>query len=65
MLTEHLNQVDKTGNITFAFEEEEHGSIPFIDTKLTRKEDGRVKVEVYRKKTHTNHLLPTTQYITS
>ena len=44
MLTEHLNQVYNTGNIKFTFEEEENGSIAFLDTKLTRKEDGKVTV---------------------
>ena len=44
MLTEHLNQMDNTGNIKFAFEEGENGSIAFLDTKLTRKEDGKVTV---------------------
>ena len=54
MLTEYLSQVDNAGNLKFTFKEGENGSIAFLDTKLTRKEDGRGKVEVYRKNTHTN-----------
>ena len=72
MLTEYLSQVDNAGNLKFTFKEGENGSIAFLDTKLTRKEDGRGKVEVYRKNTHTNQylsgsicFLSTTQYITN
>ena len=44
MLTEHLDQVNNTGNIKFTFEEEENGSVAFLDTKFTTKGDGKVKV---------------------
>ena len=50
MLTEHLSLVDNTGNI----KEGENGTIAFLGTKLTMKEDRKVKVETYKKKTHTN-----------
>ena len=56
-LTEHLNSVDSTGSITFTYEEETEGQIPFLDTLLIRKEDGNVKSLVYRKKTHTDQYL--------
>ena len=56
-LTEHLNKVDPTGSIKFTFEEEDQGKIPFLDTLLVRKEDGSVKLLVYRKKTHTEQYL--------
>ena len=55
--TNHLNQVDKTGNIRFTYESEQDGSMPFLDTLIVRKEDGTLKLVVYRKKTHTDQYL--------
>ena len=52
-----MNQVDSSGSIKFTTEEEVEGSIPFLDTKLVRREDGTVKTIVYRKKTHTDQYL--------
>jgi len=55
-LTEHLNSVDSTGSIRFTHEEEaERHSV--LDTLLIRKEDGNIKLLVYRKKTHTDQYL--------
>ena len=52
-LTEHLNQVDTTGSIKFTHETEVDKMIPLLDTLIVRKGDLRVKLLVYRKKTHT------------
>ena len=56
-LTDHLNTVDPTQSIRFTHEEEINGSIPFLDTSITRKADGSVKLQVYRKKTHIDQYL--------
>ncbi|XP_072048630.1 uncharacterized protein [Amphiura filiformis] len=56
-LTEHLNTIDPTGSIKFTHEEEDQGKIPFLDTLIVRREDGSVKMLVYRKKTHTDQYL--------
>ena len=49
-LKDHLNTVDETGNIKFTHEEEGDGAIPFLDTLITRKPEGTIKLLVYRKK---------------
>ena len=56
-LTDHLNTVDETGTFKFTHEEESNRSIHFLDTLITRKTDGTVKLLVYRKKTHTDQYL--------
>ena len=48
-LTVHLNTIDTTGNIKFTYEEQSEGSLPFLDTLMVRKEDGTIKLFVYRK----------------
>ena len=55
--TDHLNQIDTTNSIKFPYEVEENNSIPFLDTLIVRRENGPVKLKVYRKKTHTNQYL--------
>ena len=55
--TEHLNSVDSTGSIRFTYKEETEGQIPFLDTLLIRKEEGNIKLLVYRKKNHTDQYL--------
>ncbi|XP_072033280.1 uncharacterized protein [Amphiura filiformis] len=56
-LTDHLNNTDPTDSIKFTYEKEEQGRIPFLDTLIVRKEDGSVKLLVYRKATHTDQYL--------
>ena len=56
-LTKHLDQIDPTGSIKFTYEEENNGSISFLDTDITRKPDGSLKLSIYRKATHTNQYL--------
>ena len=43
-LTDHLNTVDETNSITFTHEEECECAIPFLDTLITRKPDGSIKL---------------------
>ena len=62
-LTEHLNSIDTTSSTKFTYDEESDNSLPFMDKLMTRKEDGTVKLLVYRKKTHTDQCLNfTSQY---
>ncbi len=46
-LTDHLNQADKTINITFTCEQKKDGRIPFLDALAVKKHDGSVKILVY------------------
>ena len=55
--TEHINQVDKSESIKFTFEQEKDGCIPFLDTLIVKKSNGTVKLQVYRKPTHTDQYL--------
>ena len=48
-LTDHPNTVDPTQSIKFTHEEEINGNIPLLNTSITRKADGSVKLHVYRK----------------
>ena len=53
--TDHLNSVD--ADIKFTHEKEENGKLPFLDTESEKREDGSIKLKVYRKPTHTNQYL--------
>ena len=54
-LLNHLNGVRPT--IKFTMELEKDGTLPFLDTKLTRREGGTLDVTVFRKPTHTDRYL--------
>ena len=54
-LLHHLNGVRPT--IKFMVEQEDDGTLPFLDTLLRRREDGSLDVSVYRKPTHTDRYL--------
>ena len=47
----HLN--NRSDDIKFTMEEEDNGSISFLDVLVTRKKDGTLGHKVFRKKTHT------------
>ena len=44
-LRHHLNNIRPT--VKFTMEVEEGGSLPFLDTKVTRKADGKLDITVY------------------
>jgi hypothetical protein len=54
-LLNHLNDVHPT--IKFTMELEKEGSLPFLDTRLTRREEGTLDVTVFRKPTYTDRYL--------
>jgi len=55
--TEQLNTIDDTGSIKFTYESEAEKMLPLLDMLIVRKEDGHLKLLVYRKKTHTDQYL--------
>ncbi|XP_054748732.2 uncharacterized protein LOC129254302 [Lytechinus pictus] len=54
-LIQHLNSQHE--HIKFTMEIENEGSIPFLDTKITRTAQGSLSYQVYRKPTHTDRYL--------
>ncbi|XP_072022385.1 uncharacterized protein [Amphiura filiformis] len=53
--TTHINNISPS--IKFTIEREENGQIAMLDTMINRKEDGTLKVTIYRKPTHTDQYL--------
>ena len=51
----HINNLRPT--IKFTMEQEKEGSLPFLDTLLTRGKEGKINISVYRKTTHTDQYL--------
>ena len=54
-LLQHANALHP--NLKFTYELEDNQSIPFLDLKITRFDDGHLKVAWYKKRTDTNVLL--------
>ena len=52
---QHLNKQDK--NIVFTVEVEKVGSLPFLDVRLQRTDEGSIKTGVYRKPTYSGRVL--------
>ena len=53
--TQHINSQNQ--HIKFTVERESNGMLPMLDAKIMRREDGSLKVSVYRKPTHTDQYL--------
>ena len=51
----HLNNI--RDSIKFTMEEEKDNSLPFLDTRLMKRDDGTIDITVYREPTHTDRYL--------
>ena len=61
-LTDHINEIDNTGNIKFTYETESNNSFSGYSHCQEKKQDGSVKLLVDRKKTHTDQYLHFTSH---
>jgi len=55
--TKFLNELDNSNNIKFTYKVEQGGQLPFLDLLLNRTENGGLKLQIYRKPTHTDQYL--------
>ncbi|XP_072014865.1 uncharacterized protein [Amphiura filiformis] len=51
------DEVDDTDSSKFTYAEEKEGNIPFLDALIVRRDDGSIKLLVYRKATNTDQYL--------
>jgi len=56
-VTDFLNGLDDSNKIKFTYEVEQDGQLPFLDLLLNRTENGDLKLQIYRKQTHTDQYL--------
>ena len=60
LFLDHLNSLHT--NIKFTMEEERNGSLSFLDVEVSRKQDGSLTRNIYRKPTHTDRYLHSTSF---
>ena len=48
-----MNKLDESSSVKFTYEVEQDGKLPFLDLLLVMIDTGRVKLQIYRKPTHT------------
>ena len=56
-LTEFLNKLNDLGSIKFTYEMESDDKLLFLDVLIIRKDNGEVKLHMYRKPTHSDQYL--------
>ena len=58
IFTDHLNTIDPTGKVQFTVEpESSDGKMAMLDVKIIRRPDGSLRLQIYRKSTHTDQYL--------
>ena len=61
-LTEFLNELHDSNDIKFTYEVDQGGQLPFPDLLLNKTENGALKLQIYRKLTHTDQYLNFSSY---